>query len=704
MIPHVVEPTKCVTNMEGGTNFTIKASSKMFRILSSGLYSNKIKAVIREVSCNAVDANVDAGNADVPIIVHLPNEVEPHFSIKDQGTGLTPEQMTDIYTSYGTSTKTDRNDQIGALGLGSKSPFSYVDQFTVTTVVDGVKYSYSAFLNGDGEPRLQPFGDGQPTDEPNGLEVSFPVNSDDFYSFKQEAEIVFRPFVVQPTIVGNSNCKIKSFTVQLEGADKDWQLVKDDSESWRNKTLQVAVQGNIEYPINTHLIENHVQGTAAKLLQENFRLTFPIGDLDIAASREELGYDKTTIDNIVAKIKKVADEIENSVSKKLESYDTLYEARSYLSDMRKDTKFYGYFKYNFDGESITDEIEIPEKYHLVHYFKKTNGHIKRVVSKSSYNDKFSFTVPSSESKTIFVYDDEGKKGKAVTKARSLANANSKVYLIPNEDEELVEILGYPDVKFTSDIEMPNKVSSTAGVSRVGRHFKVANLSYSSSSYWFEDRYEEADDIGLDLSEEFYYVKLYRGGMDSYSDIDSIRKIAVHLGYIDENAKVYGVNRGYARTKKFKELDAIDFVEEIGGKLKRSRKLKNIISIVQKENELSAHENAYSDNFLTYIKNELLIEKLGVDSPFKKAHDDWKELKVEVMNNKVLTKCIKSLRYFLEIDDKLDDYEVNVDTRWTKKYPLLSKTGYVRDKSIIIEYIQAIDFYKSSLEIKATQEV
>ena len=134
MIPHEVEKTKCLTNMKGGTNFTIKASSKMFKILSSGLYSNKIKAVIREVSCNAVDANVDAGRADIPIVVHLPNENEPFFSIKDSGTGLTPEQMVDIYTSYGTSTKTDRNDQIGALGLGSKSPFSYVDQFTVTSI------------------------------------------------------------------------------------------------------------------------------------------------------------------------------------------------------------------------------------------------------------------------------------------------------------------------------------------------------------------------------------------------------------------------------------------------------------------------------------------------------------------------------------------------------------------------------------------
>jgi HSP90 family molecular chaperone len=53
---------KCETNMEGSTAFSIEASAKMYNILSSGLYSNKIKAVIRELSCNALDANTDNNN------------------------------------------------------------------------------------------------------------------------------------------------------------------------------------------------------------------------------------------------------------------------------------------------------------------------------------------------------------------------------------------------------------------------------------------------------------------------------------------------------------------------------------------------------------------------------------------------------------------------------------------------------------------
>ena len=117
--------------------FRIRNSAKAFSILSSGLYANKVRAVIRELSCNAVDSHVAAGRADTPFDVHLPNALEPHFSIRDYGTGLSHDQVTQIYTTYFESTKTNSNAFIGALGLGSKSPFSYTDNFTVTAIQNG---------------------------------------------------------------------------------------------------------------------------------------------------------------------------------------------------------------------------------------------------------------------------------------------------------------------------------------------------------------------------------------------------------------------------------------------------------------------------------------------------------------------------------------------------------------------------------------
>jgi hypothetical protein len=65
------------------SQFTIKASRKAFKILSDSLYSDKIKAIIRELSCNAYDAHVDAKNLDTPFDIHLPSVLEPIFYIRD---------------------------------------------------------------------------------------------------------------------------------------------------------------------------------------------------------------------------------------------------------------------------------------------------------------------------------------------------------------------------------------------------------------------------------------------------------------------------------------------------------------------------------------------------------------------------------------------------------------------------------------------
>ena len=116
-------------------NFTINASSKAFKILSSGLYQNKIRAIVRELSTNALDAHIEAKNSD-PFVVHLPTSFEPFFSIQDFGTGLSEEDVLNLYTSYFSSTKTSSDDYIGALGLGSKSPFSYVDSFTIQSIFE----------------------------------------------------------------------------------------------------------------------------------------------------------------------------------------------------------------------------------------------------------------------------------------------------------------------------------------------------------------------------------------------------------------------------------------------------------------------------------------------------------------------------------------------------------------------------------------
>ena len=111
--------------------FSIKTTAAAFQLLSSGLYSNKIRAVVRELSSNAVDAHPMVQAQSRAIEVKLPNSLDSEFYVKDFGPGLSHDNLMHMYTTYFDSSKQASNDFIGGFGVGSKSPFAYTDAFTV---------------------------------------------------------------------------------------------------------------------------------------------------------------------------------------------------------------------------------------------------------------------------------------------------------------------------------------------------------------------------------------------------------------------------------------------------------------------------------------------------------------------------------------------------------------------------------------------
>jgi len=283
-----------LSNVGTTGEFKIRNSAKAFAILSSGLYSNKIKAIIRELSCNALDSHVAAKKVDVPFEVHLPTFLEPWFAVKDFGLGLDGHQVVNIYTTYFESTKTDSNDYIGALGLGSKSPFSYTENFTVTAIKNGIRRIYSAFINEVGVPSIAEMTE-ELTDEGNGVEVKFSVTDRyDYNSFRNEAHNVFKWFEHKPTITGVDNFEHSSSSYLEKNIVPGVHTTSDRS--------CVAIMGNIAYPLDNIPEEEKHFNELCHLLNCGLVLEFGIGDLDFAASREQLSYIPLTINSIRAKL------------------------------------------------------------------------------------------------------------------------------------------------------------------------------------------------------------------------------------------------------------------------------------------------------------------------------------------------------------------------------------------------------------------
>ena len=327
MLLHTAPQDQAILSNVGEVgDFKIKASAKAFNILSSGLYANKIRAIVRELSCNAVDSHVAAGKQDTPFDVHLPNDLEPWFAIRDYGTGLSHEQVTSIYTTYFESTKTESNDYIGALGLGSKSPFSYTDNFTVTAVKNGKKGIYSAFINGQGVPSIAQMMT-EDTDEPSGVEVKFSVNDRyDYSKFRDEARQVYTYFKLRPVVTG-----YKDF--QFTDVEYDTMDIIPGVHSYKFNHNSKAIMGNIAYPIDIPNAEK-VLGELRSVLNCGLEIHFAIGEVDFQASREGLSYIPSTIEAIKAKLVAVNAALTVVLAKEADAIENLWERALFLKNKR----------------------------------------------------------------------------------------------------------------------------------------------------------------------------------------------------------------------------------------------------------------------------------------------------------------------------------------------------------------------------------
>lgn len=304
------------TNLDlQASDFQIKASPQAFKILSSSLYKDKITAVIRELTCNAIDAHTEAKNKN-PISVQLPTPFDPTFSVIDQGVGMDEEQVHTLYTTYFSSSKTGTNQLIGALGLGSKSPFAYTDSFNVIAVKDNVRRVFSCQIGPEGTPQTFKISE-EKVDASNGVTVSFPVLKEDVKDFNIKAARLFAMYKIMPSVTAGLMdtfaAYLKDSKRAYEGdaifSGKNWKILK--TSGYSSCSIYVRM-GQIVYPVTMSLLEKEMKNNrplASCLSSHSLFLDIGIGDCDIAPSREELDYTTKTIKFLVEALQKTSDGI-----------------------------------------------------------------------------------------------------------------------------------------------------------------------------------------------------------------------------------------------------------------------------------------------------------------------------------------------------------------------------------------------------------
>ncbi len=571
-----------VSNDFKTSGFKIQASAKAFEILSSNIYTNKVRAVIREYNCNAYDAHIAAGNGQ-PWDVHLPTHLESYFSVRDYGTGLSDEQVREIFTTYFHSTKTNSNDFVGALGLGSKSAFSIVDSFNVVSYYNGVKTDYCCYKDEHGEPQVATLASSD-TDQQNGLEVSMSVEgrTDDF---TYEAVKVFKYFDVLP------NINDKEVVKDILKAKEDYKFVCDEGSFNTGYGSLYARMGNVAYKIPTEY-RSDLSGF----------INFDIGDLSFNAGREELSMDDSTKKLLKSRIQQVQDNLSQVVYDKLEAEQCKFarakrKAEVYSGSMRSvlRSSSLDFDKFNLPSIKDGDERITAYKRGTWHRDSPDIESLTRLPLINSNDWDIRYFLHKDRMKTRIIEWMRSKRGLQIVLLK----------------QEQIDLFGIPADLIEDLEEVVPKSSNSYGGSTPTRS-KVAEWNGKTTG-WRVKANECWGDVEIDNDgSERVYVEINRyEPQGKFNDMDQFKNIMDSLDHLGIGiSSIYGLKTAFLKTKAYKQGNWISLTSYI------ERESANLpeIKVIQNRKH---YDNPYQELF-TKLANKF-------DNEIVKEYNDTVEL-------------------------------------------------------------------------------
>lgn len=213
------------------------------------LYENPIEASVRETVSNAIDSITGSKNGKAgEIYISQPSKLNPVFVVKDNGVGMNYEDLKNVYSKYGASTKTNNFNQVGAYGLGAKAPLAYGTEFVVTSVKNGEKVSIMVVreeLNNYIKVLSR-----TKTDEENGTTVSIPVASEDVHEFIEKIENYKKyplehknlSIFIDEQLVSGGRFELFSEDLVVFEESKEGKTEEIKAKVWFESSLETAVE------------------------------------------------------------------------------------------------------------------------------------------------------------------------------------------------------------------------------------------------------------------------------------------------------------------------------------------------------------------------------------------------------------------------------------------------------------------------------
>lgn len=302
-----------------GMSLDLDSAQILMQMLSKNLYSDSIGSTIRECASNALDSHRRAG-VDKPIVISFKRNDSSNyeFSVEDFGIGLDAEDVENIISKYGKSTKRNSSTELGMMGLGFKAPLAYSSSFYFICRKNGMERKYMMY-EGEDVNTIDLLYE-VATDMVNGVKIIIPVKFYDRTSFINKSREQLAYF--ENVYFDFMDEEIKNDFVIFRSEHFQFSELADDSR------MHICLD-NVYYPIDFEKIGIKIP------LHFPIALRISLTDgLYPTPNREALRYTQEGKQIILDKIKLVADYFVNKYNESNDN-DGLQNIMDYLSSKNR---------------------------------------------------------------------------------------------------------------------------------------------------------------------------------------------------------------------------------------------------------------------------------------------------------------------------------------------------------------------------------
>lgn len=615
-------------------NFEIGDHHKLLELAFKDLYNFKIRTCVQEYVSNAIDAHVSSKVSLNKIFIESPTPKSLFFKVKDNGPGLSKEELKDFIRA-GISGSSDNDDNIGGFGFGSKIGFAVSNVFYVISINNGYKYTCEATRKtDDGSYAKLNFVTIEKTNESSGLEIIIPVQRDEIDEWEEGIQRICRHLDVKPVV---SNLKLNKEEFILD--DEDFKYFNND-----RKKIYITL-GCVEYPLDQLEVKKEVLDLFPNI---ELCLKLPISAFKPQRSREFLQSNEKVNKIILEKAKKVRNKIDLLYLDKLSkmTYEEIKEDLHYNPFIKKYKKKINDFEIKINRYGIIS-FKINDEYlKYFHGYNYVNGKSTSFAnSRFSKYDHYLDTIviddlPEEKERIKRMKMHQNRKNNVDWMTNSYSN-NYKIWNVlaitdhkfsKSEIKKLKNFLGEESLQLISELNYTKPESKSRKSIRDREYFSctysnfygeqlLGNIDVKKTIYitreeWFTDFLSgrKRDDFARYASDlNLTYFVLSKNVVPKFEKL-GVKRIGLNeikeyfLTHYKDNSYFYAMLNLYDVDVRFSNVDCYSYDFESLYKIEKFLP-KNLQEYLKDHKKVNRDQNrVYSHSFTSLEKEARKIEK------------------------------------------------------------------------------------------------